>query len=113
MTTIAALRTTYNNLRSSERLANNLPSEVVYQDAAFGEIAIPAATLRALDLDNLFSGRWTGESVESALFGALHSAADAADPDDAMLPFTVRFGALVTARLFARLTGEGIVILPA
>jgi len=98
-------RSLYNSLPNRARVIDALialgtfPVEI--ESAAFGTIAFDETALRAIDLDNLFSGRCQGDVVEASVLAAMNKAADVTDPDADFLRFEVSFGALGSAKLMA------------
>jgi hypothetical protein len=102
---LSEARSAYNTLSTRETLASLLATRgcwpIELDTTAFGSVALSQCALRALGLDNLFSGRYQAADVEGAIVSAMLDAAEVtADEDD--LYFAVSFGRLGTARLFAR-----------
>ena len=105
---LIAARAIYDNLPTRARVTDALIASartsfpVGVPSAEFGTVFLTACALRALDLDNLFSGRCRGEGVQEVLLAALSRAADSAPADLDVLPFAPSFGMLGTVRLMAR-----------
>lgn len=98
-------RSAYNNLSTREALSDVLAARgswpIELDTSDFGTVALSQCALRALGLDNLFSGRFQAADVEGALVESLRTAAETADPEDDLF-FAVSFGRLGSARLMAR-----------
>lgn len=98
-------RAAYSALSTRETLAAVLGARgywpITLDTAAFGEVNLSQCACAALNLDGLFSARYQGDAVESAIVAAMTAAAESADPEDDLF-FTVSFGRLGAVRLFAR-----------
>lgn len=108
---LAALRARYDALPSRARIADHLPSEASITSARWGHVVVTHGALVALDLDNLFSGRWRAPAVRDAILRALDDAAATAPSDAADLDVAIelgRVGGLV--RLVATASPEGVTL---
>ncbi len=108
----AAARNLYNSLPSTARinatLANMSECPVAVDHADFGRVVFTTSAVSAINLDNLFSARWDGASVETAVMSAFIAATETADASADVLTFTVNFGRAGRATLNASMTNDGI-----
>ncbi len=108
---LAALRARYDSLPSRARLADHLPDEVSIASARWGCVVVTRGALMALDLDNLFSGRWRAPAVRDAILRALDAAAGTAPSGAACIEVVIelgRVGGLV--RLVATASSDGVTL---
>jgi hypothetical protein len=108
---LAALRARYDALPSRARLADHLPDEVSIASARWGRVVLTRWALVALDLDNLFSGRWRAPAIRDAILRALDAAAATSTNDAAHLEVVVELGGVGgRVRLVATASPDGVTL---
>lgn len=109
-------RSAYSALSTRETLAAVLGARgywpITLDTSAFGEVSLSQCACRALDLDGLFSARYHGDAVETAIVTAMSAAAESADPEDDLF-FSVSFGRLGAVRLMARAMADYVQVFAA
>ena len=109
MTALASLRAVYDVLPSAARLRDHLPDAATVE-TSIGRVNVERSALLALDLDDLYSARWSGDAVSDAVRRAVADAVRDAAHDAASIDVTVSLGHRGRVRLVAVETDEGVTI---